>query len=38
MQVTVGQGQGAVQRVRAEEPPQKPGRISAITGDEAVCP
>ncbi|MFI1500821.1 LCP family protein [Streptomyces platensis] len=38
MQVTVGRGQGAVQRVRAEEPPQKPGGISAITGDEAVCP
>ncbi|MFG2830662.1 LCP family protein [Streptomyces sp. NPDC048434] len=38
MQVTVGQDRQAVQRVRAEEPPQKPGGISAITGDEAVCP
>ncbi|MFD0170176.1 LCP family protein [Streptomyces decoyicus] len=38
MQVTVGQGRQAVQAVRAEEPPQKPGGISAITGDEAVCP
>ncbi|UKY50614.1 LCP family protein [Streptomyces inhibens] len=38
MQVTVGQGHRAVRRVRAEEPPQTPGGISAITGDEAVCP
>ncbi|MDT0457863.1 LCP family protein [Streptomyces sp. DSM 41527] len=37
MQVTVGQGHQAVQRVRAEEPAQKPGGIATITGDEAVC-
>lgn len=37
MQVTVGRGHQAVQRVRAEEPPQKPGGIATITGDEAVC-
>ncbi|MEU9122057.1 LCP family protein [Streptomyces sp. NPDC048506] len=37
MRVTVGQNHTAVRRVRAEEP-TKPGGISAITGDEAVCP
>ncbi|WP_129296040.1 LCP family protein [Streptomyces lydicus] len=37
MQVTVGQGHQAVRRVRAEEPPQRPGGIATITGDEAVC-
>ncbi|MGW7576366.1 LCP family protein [Streptomyces sp. NPDC054765] len=36
--VATGQDHQVVQRVRAEEPPQKPGGISAITGDEAVCP
>ncbi|MCF3174095.1 LCP family protein [Streptomyces sioyaensis] len=38
MQVTVGRDHRTVQRVRAEEPPQKPGGIAAITGDQAVCP
>lgn len=38
MQVTVGQDHRAVKRVRAEEPAQKPGGISAITGDQAMCP
>ncbi|MGW1379438.1 LCP family protein [Streptomyces sp. NPDC002446] len=38
LQVTVGRDHRAVQRVRAEEPVPKPGRVSAITGDEAVCP
>ncbi|MFJ9473254.1 LCP family protein [Streptomyces caniferus] len=38
MRVTVGRDPQEVRRVRAEEPPQKPGGISAITGDEAVCP
>ncbi len=38
MRVTVGRDPQAVRRVRAEEPPQQPGGVAAITGDEAVCP
>lgn len=38
MRVTVGRDHRTVRRVRAEEPAPKPGSISAITGDEAVCP
>ncbi|MFF7414317.1 LCP family protein [Streptomyces lydicus] len=38
MRVTVGRNHTTVKRVRAEEPDPKPGAISAITGDEAVCP
>ncbi len=38
MRVTVGRQHHTVRRVRAEEPGQRPGGISAITGDEAVCP
>ncbi|GLW17803.1 LCP family protein [Streptomyces kronopolitis] len=38
MRVTVGRDHRSVQRVRAEEPPQRPGGIATITGDQAVCP
>ncbi|MFE2228701.1 LCP family protein [Streptomyces kronopolitis] len=38
MRVTVGRDHRAVRRVRAEEPPQRPGGIATITGDQAVCP
>ncbi|MFI9050044.1 LCP family protein [Streptomyces sp. NPDC053427] len=38
LQVTVGDDFKAVTPVRAEQPPQTPGTVGAITGDEAVCP
>ncbi|GGN62845.1 LytR family transcriptional regulator [Streptomyces kronopolitis] len=38
MRVTVGRDHRSVRRVRAEEPPQRPGGIATITGDQAVCP
>ncbi|AOP45537.1 LCP family protein [Streptomyces lydicus] len=38
MRVTVGRNHTTVKRVRAEEPEPRPGALSAITGDEAVCP
>ncbi|MFF4697753.1 LCP family protein [Streptomyces chattanoogensis] len=38
LQVTVGADFKAVTPVRAEQPPQTPGSVGAMTGDEAVCP
>ncbi|MEU9113135.1 LCP family protein [Streptomyces sp. NPDC048483] len=37
LHVTVGNDFKAVTPVRAERPPQNPGGVGAITGDEAVC-
>ncbi|MFG2141670.1 LCP family protein [Streptomyces sp. NPDC048650] len=37
LQVTVGDDFKAVTPVKAEQPPQTPGGVGAITGDEAVC-